>query len=309
MCDWSVLFRSYSIFFFFFFLMIRRPPRSTLFPYTTLFRSGKKVIIKLGGGKGVDEISLSQKTFSGKLKLKFFAFTKPVLLVMNEEVLAWLKTTPLKNLELIKFRNGVDTGKYSPLLYQEKIKAKNKLGFENKQIFLFVGRLSPEKRIKEFVEIWDELMREKNISHKVQFIIVGTGSQERSIREAAKAFGLSDSLVLAGAQDDLLPYYHAADVFILPSLSEGLSNSMLEAMSCGLAIVASGVGGAKEAVTEGINGFLFDPFDKQKIKSHISKFLDDDKLSLRMGEKSRDTVVKKYSMVKVTNELMSLYEG
>ncbi len=269
--------------------------------------TGKKVIIKLGGGKGVDEISLSEKTISGRLKLKFFALTKPTLMVMNEDVLNWLKSTPLKNLELIKFRNGVDTGKYSPLLYQEKIKAKNKLGFENKQIFLFVGRLSPEKRIKEFVEIWDELMRGENVSQKVHFIIVGSGPQEKELREAIRVFGLSDSLFLAGAQDDLLPYYQAADVFILPSVSEGLSNSMLEAMSCGLAILASGVGGAKEAVTEGVNGFLFDPFDKQKIKSHMGRFLDEDKLALRMGEKSREAVVKKYSMVKVVNELLKLY--
>ena len=269
---------------------------------------GKKVIVKLGGGKGVDEVSLSQKTFSGRLKLKFFAFAKPALLVMNDEVFSWLKTTQLRNLKLIQFRNGVDTGGYSPLLYQEKIKAKTKLGFENKQIFLFVGRLSFEKRIKEFVEIWDELMRKENIFQKAKLIIVGSGPQEQDIREAAKAFELSDSLVLAGAQDDLLPYYHAADVFILPSFSEGLSNSMLEAMSCGLAIMASGVGGAKEAVKEGINGFLFDPFDKQKIKFYINKFLDDDKLALRMGEKSREIAVKKYSMAKVTDELLKIYE-
>ena len=270
--------------------------------------TGKKVIVKLGGGKGVDEVSLSQKTFSGRLKLKFFAFAKPALLVMNDEVFSWLKTTQLRNLKLIQFRNGVDTGGYSPLLYQEKIKAKTKLGFENKQIFLFVGRLSFEKRIKEFVEIWDELMRKENIFQKAKLIIVGSGPQEQDIREAAKAFELSDSLVLAGAQDDLLPYYHAADVFILPSFSEGLSNSMLEAMSCGLAIMASGVGGAKEAVKEGINGFLFDPFDKQKIKFYINKFLDDDKLALRMGEKSREIAVKKYSMAKVTDELLKIYE-
>ncbi len=271
--------------------------------------TGKRVIIKLGGGKGVDEISLSEKTFSGRLKLKFFAFTKPILLVMNDDVLSWLKTSSLKNLELIKFRNGVDTGKYAPLLYQEKIKAKNKLGFENKQIFLFVGRLSYEKRIKEFVEIWDELMREENIFQKAQFIIVGAGPQEKEIREAVKVFGLGDSLILTGAKEDLLPYYNASDVFILPSVSEGLSNSMLEAMSCGLAIMASGVGGAKEAVSEGVNGFLFDPFDKRKIKFHINKFLNEEKLALRMGEKSREAVVKKYSMAKVVNELLEIYEG
>lgn len=270
--------------------------------------TGKKVIIKLGGGKGVDEISLSKKTFGGRLKLKFFRFTKPILLVMNNDVLTWLKTTELGNLKLIKFRNGVDTGKYSPLSYHEKIKAKSSLGFDNKQIVLFVGRLSPEKRIKEFVEIWAELMREGNLSDKVHFIVVGNGPDAEHIKDSVKTFGLGDSLTVAGSQTELLPYYNAADIFILPSLSEGLSNSMLEAMSCGLAIIASRVGGAREALTEDINGFLFDPLDRQRIKSCISKFFCDSKLALRMGEKSRDAVVKKYSIAKVTDELLKIYE-
>ncbi|MBU2530355.1 MAG: glycosyltransferase family 1 protein, partial [Elusimicrobia bacterium] len=66
---------------------------------------------------------------------------------------------------------------------------------------------------------------------------------------------------------------------------------------------------AKEAVSEGVNGFLFDPFDKEKIKSHINKFLNEDKLALKMGDKSREIAVKKYSISKVTDELLKIYEG
>lgn len=270
---------------------------------------GKKVLIKLAGGRGVDEITLSQKTLSGRIKLKLFLFLKPKLLVMNKDVLDWLKTTEFASLELQQFKNGVDTGKYSMLMYNEKINAKQKLGFENVLTFLFVGRLSPEKRIREFIEIWAELMQEEGIPKKVHLVIVGKGPQEQDMRQAVEVLNLSGTITMTGEKMDLLPYYHAADVFILPSVSEGLSNSMLEAMSCGLAVIASRVGGAREAIVEGKNGFLFDPMNRQEIKSCIKKFLSDYGLALRMGEKSREIVVNNYSMAKVTDELIKIYES
>ncbi len=268
---------------------------------------GKRVLIKLGGGRGVDEITLSQKTLQGRIKLKLFSIFKPKLLVMNKDVLDWLKTTEFSCLGLEQFKNGVDTGKYSQLMYSEKINAKRKLGFENVLTFLFVGRLSPEKRIREFIEIWEELTHEEGISKKVHLVIVGKGPQEQDIKNAIGVLNLAGTVTMTGEKMDLLPYYHACDIFILPSVSEGLSNSMLEAMSCGLAVIASKVGGAREAIVEEKNGFLFDPLNRTEIKNCIKRFLTDPGLAIRMGEKSREIAVHNYSMSKVTEELMKTY--
>jgi glycosyltransferase involved in cell wall biosynthesis len=203
----------------------------------------------------------------------------------------------------------VDTLKYAPPLYQEKINAKAGLGFDNTPIFLFVGRLDPKKRIKEFVELWAEIFSEETTKPKIRFVIVGAGPEEGPIREAITSLGLKESVTLAGLQHDLLPYYRAADVFILPSITEGLSNSMLEAMSCGLAIMAGRVGGAREAVIEGENGSLFDPFNRAEIKELLRGHIADRSLAVRMGERSRETAVKTYSMAKVTDELLGIYGG
>ncbi|MBI4802649.1 MAG: glycosyltransferase family 4 protein [Elusimicrobia bacterium] len=271
--------------------------------------TGKRSVVKLGGGRGVDEITLSMKTLLGRLKLKFFQFAGPELLVMNNEVYNWLKNEPaFSGLKLRHFRNGVDTGKYSPLSYQEKISAKSALGFENFTIFLFVGRLSPEKRIKEFVETWAEVFLEERVKPRMRLVIVGKGPESENIRKAVNDLGVSETVTLAGARDDLKPYYGAADVFVLPSISEGLSNSMLEAMACGDAIMAGRVGGAREAVVEGVNGCLFDPQSRQEIKACIKKLMSDKTMPLKMGEKSREIAVNKYSMAKVTEELLKIYE-
>ena len=271
--------------------------------------TGRRTVIKLGGGKGVDEITLSMKTWPGRLKLKFFQWAGPELLVMNSEVYDWLKSDPaFSGLKLARFKNGVDTGRYSPLSYQEKISAKAAMGFENSTIFLFVGRLSPEKRVREFVEVWAEFFAEEMLKPKMRLVIVGKGPERESIEKAVRDLEVGGTVTLAGAKDDLRPYYGAADVFVLPSISEGLSNSMLEAMSSGAAIMAGNVGGAREAVEDGVNGFLFDPVSRQAVKACLKKFMADKTIPLKMGEKARETAVKKYSMARVLDELLEIYE-
>ncbi len=270
--------------------------------------TGRRVVVKLGGGKGVDEISLSQRTLLGRLKLLFFRLAGPELLVMNAEVYAWLKGLPeFSGLRLRQFRNGVDTGRYTPPLYHEKIAAKSAVGLENLTTFLFVGRLSPEKRIKEFVEAWAEIFSEERERPRIQLVIVGGGPEEPALRKAVADLGLAGSVKLAGPKDDLLPWYRAADVFVLPSISEGLSNSMLEAMASGLAIMASRVGGAREAVLPGVSGCLFDPLNRVELKACVRNFITDRSLPLKMGEQARKTAVEKYSMARVADDLLAIY--
>ncbi len=271
--------------------------------------AGRRVVVKLGGGRGVDEISLSERTLAGRLKLAFFRYARPELLVMNSEVLQWLRSEPAyAGFRLRQFRNGVDTGRYTPPLYNEKINAKAAIGLDNAPVFLFVGRISPEKRVKEFVEAWAELPGEEAAPPKARLVIVGGGPELPALKKAVADLGVAGSVTLAGPKDDLLPYYRAADVFILPSISEGLSNSMLEAMACGVAVLASRVGGAKEAITPDVSGCLFDPLNRAELKECLRRHIADRSLAVKMGEAARKTAVEKYSMARVADELLKIYE-
>ncbi len=272
--------------------------------------TGSRTFVKLADGKAQNEITLSRGTLPGRLKLAFFRTAKPSLMVLNTEVLDWLKGQPgFGGFRLIPFRNGVDTSRYSPPLYQEKLNAKAALGLGNSLVFLFVGRLDPKKRVRELVESWAGVLQEKGAGSEPRLVIVGTGGEAAAVGGAVEALGLSSSVLLAGMQEDLRPYYRAADVFILPSIAEGLSNSMLEAMSSGLAVLASRVGGAREAVAEGENGLLFDPLNRGELKGHILKFIAEPSLSVRMGERSREVAVSRYSMARVTDDLLDIYAG
>jgi glycosyltransferase involved in cell wall biosynthesis len=250
------------------------------------------------------------KTLLGRLKLAFFRAAGPDLLVMNSDVFGWLKGLPeFSGLRLRLFRNGVDTGRYTPPLYNEKINAKTALGLDNSQLFLFVGRLSPEKRVKEFLEAWAELFSEGGEPPKARLLVVGDGPERRALERAVADLGLVRSVTLAGRKDDLLPYYRAADVFILPSISEGLSNSMLEAMACGVAVLASRVGGARDAVEPGASGTLFDPLNRAELKDCLRRHMADRSLAVKLGEGARQTAVRNYSLARVTDELLEIYGG
>lgn len=265
--------------------------------------TGRKVLLRLDGA---DEIAVLRGTPYGRLKLALFRAAE--LLVMNREAYDRLKGDPsLAGLRLHYFRNGVDTGRYTPPLYNEKINAKAALGLDNSPVFLYVGRLSPEKRVREFVEAWAEIFSEEAVPPRMRLLIVGGGPEEGALRRAVADLGQAGSVTVAGPKDDLLPYYRAADVFILPSAAAGLSNSMLEAMACGVAIMAGSAGGAVEAVEPGVSGCLFNPRNRQELKDCLRGYMADRSLAVKMGERARKTAVEKYSMARVADDLLGLY--
>ncbi|PIS48086.1 MAG: hypothetical protein COT17_00140 [Elusimicrobia bacterium CG08_land_8_20_14_0_20_51_18] len=267
--------------------------------------SGKKTVFKLAGGKGVDEISLSEKKFSGKIKLFLLKLFKPKLLVMNREVFDWLKSGPYREIPLELFKNGVDTSRYRTPLLDEKNRAKEKLNAYSTNL-LFVGRLSPEKRMKEFIEIFSEILCDQTYKENIKLLIVGSGPQEAEIRGAVKALGLGENVIMFGHKYELLDYYWASEIFILPSVSEGLSNSMLEALSCGLAILAGKVGAARDLIKEGENGWLFDPFNRNEIKLCLKKAIENKNLK-DISDRNRALAVNNYSMNAVAKELLKIY--
>jgi glycosyltransferase involved in cell wall biosynthesis len=271
---------------------------------------GRRVFIKLGRGRGLDELSLSKGSLFGRLKLYAYSLLKPKVLVLTSDACKWLsESREFPGVEPVLFRNGVDTGRYSPPQPYEKAAAKAAVGLGNETVFLTVGRLVPEKRIKEFLEVWAGALAAETARPRARLVVIGKGPEEERIKRAVAELHLHDSVLLAGPREDLLPWYRAADVFALPSLTEGLSNSMLEAMSCGVAVMAGRVDGAKDVVEDGVSGLLFDPLKPAEIAKCLKAFFDDRGLALRLGERARAVIVERYSMARVADDALKLYEG
>jgi glycosyltransferase involved in cell wall biosynthesis len=132
------------------------------------------------------------------------------------------------------------------------------LGLSNKVVIIFVGRLSPQKSLPTLLTALESSLP---TCPKLHLLVVGDGADRIALEEQAKYLGIRDRVGFLGNQSDVRPYLNAADIFALPSKSEGISNSLLEAMSAGLACVVTTVGGNFEILDQGRCGILLPPGD------------------------------------------------
>ena len=118
----------------------------------------------------------------------------------------------------------------------------------------------------------------------------------RSLKSLASELGFSGRIVWAGYHDNPSPHYSVMDVLVFPSIcSDGLPLVLLEAMSRGIPVIASRVGGVPEVIEDGVNGFLVPPGDADSLKTALDRFLDEPRLVKKMGEAARTSIDDRFS--------------
>lgn len=186
------------------------------------------------------------------------------------------------------------------------IPRKGNLNFDQKYI-LFVGRIDREKGI------FDLLESGKNICNKrsdVTFFFVGKGKDLNTLKQKIEKYGLQEKFKIVGQVDknQLVKYYQNATLFVLPSYHEGLPAVLLEAMSCGVPVIATDVRGNRDIITHEINGLLVPQRNPKKLGEAISLLLDDEKLRKKIIKNSRKSVLEKYNWDTVGNKMLKCYE-
>lgn len=255
---------------------------------------GKPVLVKLGGGRGIGELAASSRTVLGRLKLSLLASLKPRFLAVVPDLADEAREhLPGASIEVLP--NGVDTERFKPASPEEKQALRARLGWTG-VVFLYTGRLSWEKRLPWFAALWEKASAGRDAC----LVLVGAGPEV--IPESPRV------RVLAPVED-AAPLYAAADVFVLPSVSEGLSNSLLEAMASGLPAVASAVGGTAQILEDGKTGLLFGKDDEAKAIRQIERIINDNESRTRIGAAARLEVERRYAMPIVVERLLDLYRG
>jgi glycosyltransferase involved in cell wall biosynthesis len=123
--------------------------------------------------------------------------------------------------------------------------------------------------------------------------LVGAGPERGRLEELCRSLNLTDAVILAGHKDDIDPYYGIADVFLLPSVSEGCPNVLLEAMAAGVPVVATAVGGVPEVVKHGRDAILVNAHDRAGLASATAQILRDHQLRDRLISFARGIVAQK----------------
>jgi len=195
--------------------------------------------------------------------------------------------------KLLNIPNGVDTEKF----YPKKKQVSDVINV------VYIGRLRPYKGIEYLLEAWALITGYV----KVKLTIVGGGEYGRYLEELCLEKNISESVEFVGFVEDVLPYYELADIYVQPSLNEGLPNSVLEAMSCGLPIVATRVSGSEDIVEDEVNGFLVEAKDSNSLSEGLKELILDNDKRMRFGKESREFIVENYSIDKVVASLIEEY--
>lgn len=195
-------------------------------------------------------------------------------------------------------RNGVDMCRFSPLSPEKK-----KIGLGRKIVIGSVGRLEKGKKFDELIV--DFLRNFKNGN----LIIVGDGPERAYLENVIKDNGGRSRIRLAGNRDDVPYMLNSFDIFVLPSESEGLSNAVMEAMSCGIPIVAYDVGGTSEMVVNSKGGFLVNIGDRQGFINAITTIINDIQLMESMAKFNRQRIEEFFSINKMVSHYVSIYTG
>ncbi len=166
---------------------------------------------------------------------------------------------------------------------------------------IFAGRLSREKGIDSLISI------AQKISNDIHLIILGAGPEEQKIKDLAKTH---KNIHFLGYQNkkETISLIRGSDILIQPSLQEGISSTLLEAMACKTAIIASNIGGNKELITNEKNGILIEPTNSKEFIKKIQNLLNQDELRKSITDDAL-IYVKKYDWNVIGNQYLELYRS
>jgi len=169
-----------------------------------------------------------------------------------------------------------------------------------------VGRLQAVKDQVGLVEAFGQLAARPDCGH-VRLVIVGEGPQRAQVEAAVAASGVADKIWLAGERGDVAELMRGFDVFALPSLAEGISNTVLEAMACGLPVVATAVGGNPELVLDGATGALVPTGDRKALAHALQAYVTDTGRTRAHGEAARGRIEASFSLDGMVGRYDALY--
>jgi len=260
---------------------------------------GTPVVAKvLRGGKLGDLAKLKNRAF-GSRRIDSIKHGIDSFIVISTEIDGELADLGVPTERRIFIPNGVDLDRFKPLSFEDKSNLRRSLNLPNGLIVVFSGRLDPEKRVKELIEIWNVVV---GMYPDATLLILGTGTEEGKLKQLA-----GKNVRFEGNLKDVAPYLSASDIFVLPSSTEGLSNALLEAMASGLSTIATSVGGAIDLIEDGKNGILISPNDPQELLSALLILLSDPALRNQFGFNARKFIGKNYSIPMVAERLNALY--
>ncbi|MCL5290231.1 MAG: glycosyltransferase family 4 protein [Bacillota bacterium] len=234
---------------------------------------------------------------------KFLArFTDKIITVsdaLKQELMEW-EGLPAKQLTTIY--NGIEADKFNIKADTKAIRRSLKIP-DLGPVVGTIARLAPQKGISHFLKA-ASLLKE----YQVNFLVVGDGPLMETLKQEASELGLQNRVLFAGRREDIAEILSILDIFVLPSVTEGLPLTVLEAMAAGKPVVATRVGGVPEAIVEGKTGLVVAPKDPEALAVALAGLMGERDRLLRMGANGQKHVVEKFTVKMMVDKTMDLYQ-
>ncbi|TET64330.1 MAG: glycosyltransferase family 1 protein [Candidatus Stahlbacteria bacterium] len=251
--------------------------------------------------------------YFGPLKTKIFIFlerltsriTGKIVALTNREKEDYLMFRIANEDRFVVIFSGVKLNKFKESLFGEKQNFKKELGIpENSSIVGTVGRLVPVKGPESLIKAAKYIISKYPDTF---FIFTGDGYLRQDLENKAFKMGTKENIIFLGWRDDAAKIISAYDVFVLPSLNEGMGRVLVEAMALGKPIVASNIGGIPDLVIHGKNGFLVPPKNPKELAKYIQILLEDEKKREKMGLAGKEMSLN-FSAENMVEKIAELYE-
>ncbi len=228
---------------------------------------------------------------------------------LSRDLEDWLhQTIGVPSEKIARIYNGVDTGLFRPAPERMPL-AGATFSVPGTLIVGSVGRMQTVKDHLTLVRAFLHLLKTvPGAREKLRLVLIGDGPLRSPVADMLAAEGANDLAWLAGSRDDVPQLLRGLDVFVLPSLAEGISNTILEAMASGLPVIATRVGGNPELVVEGVTGMLIPAGDPEALAASVAVYLHDPALARRHGRAARERVEREYSLDAMVKRYIAVYD-
>lgn len=207
---------------------------------------------------------------------------------------------------LVIIPNGIEISRFKKTELKNLNRIRRELDINpHNFVYLSVGRLTEQKGHRYLLDAIPKVIAK--YPDQLVFIIAGEGYLREDLERKARDLGIDHVVHFLGTRADIPDLLTLADVFVMPSLSEGLPLGLLEAMYTGLPVVASRVGGIETVITHGKNGILFPPEDIIALSSALIDIREDSTSRNYFGENNRDLIIREYTIDKMCSRYEALF--
>lgn len=231
-------------------------------------------------------------------------------IALSRDLQQWLEATVgVPPTRITQIYNGVDSVRFYPRVAGQA--RMGPVGFIPAHALVIgsVGRMAGVKDFPALVRAFIQLVESEPAARdRLRLVIIGEGAARQECLGLLQAAKLQDLAWLPGERADMTEIMHTFDVFVLPSLGEGISNTILEAMASGLPVVATRVGGNPELVQEGITGKLVTPGDATDIARALREYWHDNASISRHGQAARTVIEARFTMQAMVDGYLSVYD-